>query len=375
SFERDRAAFAGLPRCFAGGLGTPVRVVEHGEFGADAEHEFVRGGAEVEVRPRRWRVVLFVAEAGRALQQSPGAGRRQASPGDGVGVVDVLGQVVQAGAADDGPLLGLFCGGGHEGSSLWCSAAHESTTTSRWARVWAASSAARMSDAICAYRLLANFMRYVAASSALWASWGSLVWPHSSRATTVVLRARRVLRAVSRHPTRHLPVTVSHWCPPVRRVDRWRGLGCGGGAGCLRRQAPPAVRWGPCWPGRAGGFPRAASGPLCGRARSGRSAAPRRRRRGRGRGGRRPSWWRRRRRPRRSSRCCQRFRSPVLLEGEAGARPLPAFGAGVGPAGEGIGSARVAWEGRQFDGFPLLFTVGHHQPSSSALYPIPASHS
>src|SRR5690554_7466071 len=71
----------------------------------------------------------------------------------------------------------------------------------------------------------------------------------------------------------------------------------------------------------------------------------------------------------------QRFRSPVLLEGEAGARPLPAFGAGVGPAGEGIGSARVAWEGRQFDGFPLLFTVGHHQPSSSALYPIPASHS
>src|SRR5690606_3739782 len=92
-------------------------------------------------------------------------------------------------------------------------------------------------------------------------------------------------------------------------------------------------------------------------------------------GGRRPSWWRRRRRPRRSSRCCQR--SPVLLEGEAGARPLPAFGAGVGPAGEGIGSARVAWEGRQFDGFPLftVFTVGHHQPSSSALYPIPASHS
>src|SRR5690606_24141343 len=88
------------------------------------------------------------------LQQPPGAGRRQASPGDGVGVVDVLGQVVQAGAADDGPLLGLFwCGGGHEGSSL-CSAAHESTTRSRWARVWAASSAARMSDAICAYRLL-----------------------------------------------------------------------------------------------------------------------------------------------------------------------------------------------------------------------------
>src|SRR5690606_3841695 len=70
-------------------------------------------------------------------------------------------------------------------------------------------------------------------------------------------------------------------------------------------------------------------------------------------------------------------RSPVLLEGEAGARPLPAFGAGVGPAGEGIGSARVARERRQFDGFPLftVFTVGHHQPSSSALYPIPASHS
>src|SRR5690606_11932438 len=76
SFERDRAAFAGLSRCFAGGLGAPVRVVEHGEFGADAEHEFVRGGAEVEVRPRRRRGGLFVAEGGRARQPPPGGGRR-----------------------------------------------------------------------------------------------------------------------------------------------------------------------------------------------------------------------------------------------------------------------------------------------------------
>src|SRR5690606_3787423 len=111
------------------------------------------------VRPRRRRVVLFVAEAGRTLQQPPSAGRRQAPPGAGVGVVDVLGQVVQARAADDGPLLGLFwCGGGHEGSSLWCSAAHESTAASRGGRVWAASSAARMCDAMCAYRLWANVM-------------------------------------------------------------------------------------------------------------------------------------------------------------------------------------------------------------------------
>src|SRR5690606_41724474 len=120
------------------------------------------------------------------------------------------------GAADDGPLLGLFwCGGGHEGSSL-CSAAHESTTRSRWVRVWAASSAARMSAAICAYSLLANLMRYVAASSALWASRGSLVWPHSSRATTVGLRARGVLRAVSRHATSDRPVTVSAAFPRGR---------------------------------------------------------------------------------------------------------------------------------------------------------------
>src|SRR5690606_14543211 len=164
SFERDRAAFAGLTGSVPGGFGAPVRRVDHGEFGADAEHEFVRCRPEVEVRLRRWRVVLFVAETGRALQQPPGAGRRQASPGDGVGVADLFGQVVQAGAADHGPLLGLLLLFGEGRGPDSSSRAHAALTCSGVASWRTAQRAVHTSPASSAYNLLAASMSVAAAA-------------------------------------------------------------------------------------------------------------------------------------------------------------------------------------------------------------------
>lgn len=106
--QRHPTSGANLVPLLAGSLRTPVVGLDGDQFGPIPEDEPVRGRPEVESGLVRLRMVLLVPEPGRAGrgQQTAGAGRGERAARDRVGVVLLVGHLVDAGLGD-----GLAAGG------------------------------------------------------------------------------------------------------------------------------------------------------------------------------------------------------------------------------------------------------------------------
>src|SRR5690606_23528017 len=210
ALQRDRSAFARLSDRLLGGLGAPVRVVDRLQLGSDPQHDLVGGGAEFEGAAG---LLGGGGVAGGAVEDAPRAGGGQAAAGHGVGVVLLLGQVVDTGTAHDDLPGGLLFG---EGRGHDCSSrAHAAITCSGLASSRTAHRAVHTSPASSAYNLLAASMS-VAAAAMRWppSIWSSPVWSQRYRRTTVARSARRTSPAVSRQLI---------GTPPSWRGGRWAG--------------------------------------------------------------------------------------------------------------------------------------------------------